>query len=352
MEQVPEKLQPLLLEYSQKFFTLRPAQEYSGSLGLVNDYKNLKQGEGDGFFARYGVGNNVQTDDRPFERARAYELLLQILQEYDTEKYLSIHKGTPYYFIGWTALQFLDFEKALFYMDAAVSEDLRFPDVRNQQRTTPALDFFLLNVQTNATGSSAHFQMDMIVSKTREAFNSRSSLDLQKPDFVDKFVKPLLYGDKKKRSVITALYGFFLEFEKRKSEIQLKSSEGGSAEPFLNHLFKGARILESLLEIAGGTGQALRPKIKSLPQLSVDNKCLKSNQTLADAEAVFSQMRSRGSNFQDCNFAASFIIRNTTGHSLLWPDQFTTESSYTILYDCLVNSILWSIYKLWCSNVN
>jgi hypothetical protein len=109
---------------------------------LVNDYKNLQSGEGDKIFEDYAVGNSLQIQHSPFERMQAYELLLLILREIDEEKFYQIHKGTPYYFMGWVCYQLSDFQKAFFYMDAAASEDLRIPDVASRASSRPSLISF------------------------------------------------------------------------------------------------------------------------------------------------------------------------------------------------------------------
>jgi len=341
------ELHSLLSDYLNDFVTLRSHTDYSGSLSLIEEYEALNPGEGNDFFEKYGVGNVVIGINRPLERSQAYERLLYLLHEYDSEHYLKIHKGTPYYFIGWTAFQFFDFDRSLFYMDAAVSEDLRLFDPKQRQLETPAISFFLLKDQQRLTGIFQHIQLAMVISTVLTEFNRQSEIQLSKDDFVQGFVKPTLYGDKKQRSVLTALYSFFLQFESKKDQIRLRSSEGGSIEPFLNHLFDGARILESILELSGGRGNNLQAKVESLPNLRVDSAKFRGNRSLESAENTVLQLQCEGANYQDINFAASYVIRNTTSHSLLWPDQFKNEDSYSMLYYCLAGSILWSIFTLW-----
>lgn len=77
------------------------------------------------FFETFGPGNIILYPDRPHERFSDYERLLELLLKDNSEKYQSIHKGTPFYFMSWLAFDLRNFEKALFYMDAAISEDIR-----------------------------------------------------------------------------------------------------------------------------------------------------------------------------------------------------------------------------------
>jgi hypothetical protein len=47
------------------------------------------------------------------------------LREADAVKYRQIHKGIPFYFMSWLAFDLRNYEKALFYIDAGISEDVR-----------------------------------------------------------------------------------------------------------------------------------------------------------------------------------------------------------------------------------
>jgi hypothetical protein len=352
--QLSPDLQSLLGEYFKYFVRLRPNVQYPGSIPLIKDYKKINNHiDADRFFEKYGVGNKIIVTENPLERTAAYELLLYILNSYEEKQFSKIHKGTPYYFIAWTAYQSSFFEKALFYMDAAVSEDLKIYEKRGK-KTTPSMSFFLLEENKESVG---FFTLDVnnssIFTKTLREFSSNSKLEFKREDFIEMFVKPILFGDNKHRSLLTALYGFFLEYQIYERQVFLRSSDGGSIEPFLNHLLKGARILESILELKSGKMLNLYQKIAKLKsQIEITQKHFDSNgalKTLEHAKNSFNELSANGNTFQDCNFVPSYIIRNTTGHSLLWTDEFKTNQSYLILYQCLTNSILWSIYKLWIS---
>ncbi|PIP61870.1 hypothetical protein COW99_01450 [Candidatus Roizmanbacteria bacterium CG22_combo_CG10-13_8_21_14_all_38_20] len=305
-----------LIEYSKKFMKLRDFRDYPGSTALVDEYDALDEGKGDKFFAKYGVGNDIFTVDKPFERARAYESLLHFLHKYNNKQYHKIHKGTPYFFIGWTAFQFFDFEKALFYMDAAASEDIRRIKMQNlsSETTAPALDFILLNPQSNSIGVLLNAQLRSVILDGIEEFNVDSGLDLKLENFVKSFIKSLLFHDDiKHRSIITSLYGFLLEFGGYKLFIALRSSEGGSIDPLLSYLFKGARILESLLELKGGIGDDLKKKAHSLPNLRITTSYFKSNKKLIDALNTYNFFKRKEKNH---------ILRYINVLSILYFGQF------------------------------
>lgn len=316
---------------------------------MLEEYKKISNWvEADEFFHRYSVGNRTDIAENPFERSLAYELLLHILQQYDDKKFKEIHKGTPYYFIGWTSYQFGNYEKALFYLDAAVSEDIKVYELKGRKET-PALKFFLL--RENAVEATAymtlHIYLNSCVGASILQFNSDSGLNLFPHELVGRFISPILFGNKKSRAILTALYSFILEEAFYRGRINLRSSEGGSLEPFINHLFKGARILESLLKLKnkGSTLDSLLKNLKN--ELELDNCNFKGNKTLASASLIFRSSKKSGKKFQEYNFKAAYIIRNTTGHSLIWPDESFDEKEYVLLHSALINTIFWSIYKLW-----
>lgn len=300
----------------------------------------------DDFFQNYGVGNVIKGLDRPFERQYAYEQLLLILKEFDNDKYQFIHKGTPYYFIAWVSYQYHDFSKSLFYMDAAVSEDLKDPDIKNKKMASSSIAFFLLK-KVGTPNILIHNEFIDVIENTLKIYlkNSRSTININ--DFIEKFIKDLLYSTHRDRSLLSALYVFILEFKDVYYQLELRSNDKGSIQPFLNHLFDGARIFESLLEIKGAKGSTLRQKIESLSsKLLINNTVLISNKKLEDAFITYNELQTKGSNFQESNIASAFIIRNTTGHSLLWQDHFNSNF-YITLYNNLINSIFWTIEKLW-----
>ena len=352
MTTVPQQIQTLLSVYEGIFNGVNqntsPRRIFPGADILISEYKKISTPhEADTFFGIFGVGNASLGLHNPFERQLAYELLLKILQSIDPVQYHKIHKGTPYYFIGWTTYQYKDFAKAIFYMDAAVSEDLKFPDVQNKTSTRPALDFFLLKTEAGPSALATHLELYNTVDTTIKKFNAASGGLITIETFRNKFVDDLLYSGAQGRSLLTALYTFLLEHNEKEMQINLRSDSGGSIQPFLDNLFDGARILESLLEKRGGGGGTLKPKITSTALISVTANVLLPNKTLADAENQYLSLVAAGNSFQDCNFSSAYIIRNTSGHSLLWPDQFTSGNSYKTLYDNLVNSIFWTIEKLW-----
>ena len=238
----------------------------------------------------------------------------------------------------------------MFYMDAAVNEDLKIPYHKNKNKaTTPALASFLLltllESGDNPSGFKAlHSKLIEVVEQTLQEYNANGKSIITIEDFRSKFVKDLLFSDPEQRTLLTALYTFLLEYAEKEKQIKLRSDTGGSIQPFINHLFDGARLLESLIGKRGGKGDALKPKIDNTHKLLITKSVLLGGKTLADAKQKYIELS--GANFQNQNFACAYIIRNTTGHSLLWADLFD-EETYRILYNSLVYAIFWTIDRLW-----
>lgn len=351
-DNVSHSISQRLLEYEMFFQMINKGtgRVFIGTSTLVSDFKNISNPvEADKFFEVYGIGNATQIIHNPFERHLGYEMLLSILKEIDAVQYRKIHKGTPYFFIAWTSYQYFNFAKATFYIDAAVSEDLKIEEVKSGKSLRQSLNFFLL--KENAPSEiTTYIELGDVVQKSFTEYAASGARTISIDNFRNKFIQPLLYGEPKGRSVLTAFYTFLLEYEEKRKQIELRSDNGGSIQPFLDHLFDGARILESVIELSGSKGNDLEKKIGNSPSLMVTNSLLKGNKSLASAELQYTTLKDSGATFQDYNFASAYIIRNTTGHSLLWPDQFASLDSYTTLYTCLLNSILWSIQKLWLSD--
>src|SRR6266540_6902466 len=60
---------------------------------------------------------------QPHDSLSIYEQTLLQISRIDPTLYARIHKGTPFYLMGWLAYEIKDYEKGVFYMDAALSED-------------------------------------------------------------------------------------------------------------------------------------------------------------------------------------------------------------------------------------
>jgi hypothetical protein len=132
-----------------------------------------KPEDGDRFFGLFAPGNTAYFAERPFERFSDYEEMLQKLKEADAKKYQRMHKGTPFYFMSWLAFDLRNYEKALFYIDAALSEDVRKSPTG--WRRNPGGRFLLLDSASQPSTRTV-LAMRAILTDELERFNRISGL--------------------------------------------------------------------------------------------------------------------------------------------------------------------------------
>lgn len=315
----------------------------------LKEYKGLDAGDlsaCDDFFGRWCPGNTLDSTDRPFERFSDYENLLVILNECDSDKYKRLHKGTPFYFMCWLAFDMKNYEKALFYLDAGISED-----IKNQEsvwRDRPGSYILFLNIPDRQVAKRVVEKLIKTLDNEIARFNSINKSCITKESIVEKFVKNLIQNNKGNRTIVTAFYTFLLEFEDRHTDLLLRSEEGGSIEPFLTHLFKGGLIFESILK-------NVYPKyaFKTLGNISSGIKDdtdfgFTVSTTAFSISEILAEINKQPNGIEIA-FNTTAKIRNTTGHNLVWGDNFNDPENYKKLYEQQVNAILYLIEKKYIS---
>jgi hypothetical protein len=319
------------------------------------EIKGKSSEPGNLFFQLSGVGNPLDIVDRPYERFFAYERLLDDLCADDKDKYNAIHKGTPFYFLAWTAFLMGDYEKAVFYMDAAVSEDKE--NLGGDWIKQPAGYFLTLNDSRLQSGRIITQELSAEIDTQIDRFNLVSGKALTLEGFVDKFVTPNLLAASEARSIITALYSFVLEYSDRVLMLRLRSEHGGSIEPFLVHLFKGGLIIESLLrlEYPTVTLKEKKKKVTRTPKgmgeffkddafniryglYQVKTNLRKSLRTLKE---IIAYSKKDGSPTRA--FITAYRLRNLTGHTLARTDEFKNPEDYSHLYNQVMNAVFYVI---------
>lgn len=309
----------------------------------LHHFDNLDVAHGDWFFSTFGPGNLVNATDRPHERFNDYESLLKLLQERNKQKYDQIHKGTPFFFLSWLAFDLRNYEKALYYLDAAISED-----VKNAGATwinLPGAQFLKLSTQPHVAERVIKNIRDLLTHHL-DRFNSISSLaSLNLDDFVAKFITNFMHNSSS-RTIISAFYVFLLEHTEQLVELRLKSTEGSSIGPLISHLFNGGLIFESLLKILYS---------------KKDNGGLV--ETLGDVFYTSTFQTDFGKGFQTraislkevldgivdnsllTAFSTTAKVRNTTGHNLVWDNIFDSIANYESIMNQIVNALLFVIER-------
>jgi hypothetical protein len=322
--------------------------------GLVNHalgvFKATEFGtlqEGNDFFAVFAPGNTAQARDRPFERFSDYEELLYRLMQADPVKYRRMHKGTPFGFMSWLAFDLENFEKGLFYLDAAISEDIRNADPPPVWVNYPGPRVLTLDVDpANVWFKRTVEDVKRLLERELTRFNGISNRPPLDINSWQKFVRNLI-ADPTKRTIISALYVFLLESEDRRKELQLREGcTGGSNQPFTVHLFTGGLLFESLLKHCyptndrGQKNETLGGVFSKTAQFSTDfgpgcSGVDRQANSLADIHGAIQNGTSR-----ETAFSTAAKLRNTTGHNLVWDDIFATPAKYVDLFQQVMNAVL------------
>lgn len=165
--------------------------------------------------------------------------------------------------------------------------------------------------------------------------------------FVEKFSHQLMKDGY--YSLMTAFYGFLMEYEERYKNLTLTRANIDSTEPILLNLFKGGLIFESLLKHYYPDDRNHRP-IMTLGGFN------RNDTFLADFPGCnLSQPRSSLQSIVDeatqydykTTFETAAKLRNTTGHKLLWDNVFEDLENYKKLCEQEVLAILYVITKQW-----
>jgi hypothetical protein len=307
------------------------------------------------FFEEYGLGNTVGTIDRPFERLNDYEQLLSELRREAPEKYRKAHKGTPFGFMSWYAFDLRNYEKALFYMDAGISEDLKNYHEGDRWITLPGARFLLLSPNPGNPWLKRTFDdLSQLLEQelTRFAAVSGQHLDLAS---WRNLVETLLRGHPREWTLISALYVFLLESEDRRLELELREgTSGGSSQPFTTHLFAGGLLFESLLKYRykqpdGTEFATVEGPLAHCHQFSQDffggmNPFVRGDFRADTLEEIHAAID--GSRPMETAFRTAGKLRNTTGHNLVRDNIFDTSSKYVDLSRQVMNAVFYVILKL------
>lgn len=329
---------------------------------LTFEQLDVKDGHtGDLFFETYGVPNTIELFNAPYERFICYEFLMQKLKEADANKFSLIHKGTPYYFLAWTAFEIRNYGKAVFYMDLALGEDIRkvLPAGKTQEEIAR-------EALGNPGGNLWKFvpdgpairiiqQLREFVNKALTDFQTRTSEKIELDDFVNKFVMESITKNVKNRSLISALYSYVCETNDLFETLKIRSQNTSSIEPLLDNLFKGGLIFESLLKmvadqkswtVSSGSGSNRPPR--TLEAFGRCNDFLSTfSISASDFRTSAPDLNSILSNATDNSLKTSFSVcaqlRNTAGHDLRRDDIFQKPEDYKMLTEKQMNAILFVV---------
>lgn len=305
------------------------------------DEFRTKEINGDDFFGRYGPGNTFPSANRPFERFADYQLLLEKMEAIDKEKFARTHKGTAFFFLFWTAYDCGFYEKALFYLDAAISENVLIAPHSWHKRQSAK--YLWLNEAPDKAAGRAVEHTKGLLKEQLDRFNSIAGVKtVTLDDFIEKFVRKLVMktanGRAEGRTIVTALYTYLAEAEQRYKELKLRSRGGGSTELPLKHLFKGGLIFESLLkECYPALQNGMLGTIFKDPNFRNDFPGeISTKATKLETIRLITSPDDRLTAFN-----VTSQLRNTTGHNLVWDDVFSNPDNFRRFVEQQVNAILY-----------
>jgi hypothetical protein len=239
-----------------------------------DELKSMLQEAADGdvraanhFFNRFRYVRELQENHNYSAALRQGMELLATCQALDAQAYEAVHKGTPFYWLGTAAFLSYDYQTAVFFFDAAVSEDLRAGS-DPERRGSPALFFVQLDAKPQKQAArrlveSAHQLCHRLI---QEYNQMPGAVSLTVDDVRKHFLRPAVSkGHQRWRSLATAFISFLLENGHRSTLLSLRHADG-TAEPFFLHLLKGCVLFESLLKAnpQGYKGNTLRDVLRSL----------------------------------------------------------------------------------------
>jgi len=308
--------------------------------------------QGDLFFQAFGAGNTIGITSQPYERFASYESILLAIQQDDPVKFSRMHKGQAYYIMAWICFDMKEYVKANFYIDCAISEDIRktisrrkgriessFTDQGSRETAdewlkNPSGQFMLLDTTMAFVGSGIINGIIESLNRYVMEFNSECGNSISISSWVEEFIKNHMYTQKA-RSIITAFYSFLLEEKEIKKLIRIRGSAGGSIEPILTYLFRGALVFESILKLY-------------YPKDTIGAIFYDTTFTTKYGNGFNTSSDSLSNILLQCSdwtiatvFSTTARIRNTTGHNLAWDDVFNDPGSIQKMIKSIVYSILY-----------
>jgi len=291
----------------------------------------------DEYFLFFREKYNLHKDHDPFIQITTYKEFLEILQDTYPNEYKEIHKGTPFYWIGWYSFLAEYYDQAVFYIDAAMSEDKinHPPELWPDSGAAMFFRLKLTNYQLFFRSSTAPELEDVLKQEFKRFNRLNLNDDITIENFVENFVGQIIYHDN--TAIITTLYTFILEKDRIMEMIHNRGEYGGTIEPMITHIFKGALIFETLLKMhyegtmLGNTIEQCKAKY------SFDfNQC-----TPKSFNEIFNYTNQ---NNTQTAFCITYKLRNKTAHKLNWNESFT-ESNYEKIYQNILNAIFFVIQK-------
>jgi hypothetical protein len=306
-----------------------------------------KNHNGTEYFQGFNFGGAIQSGFT-FAGIQAIRKILNKCNSLDIDAFQDIHKGGPYYWLGTASYIIGDYETSVFFMDAAVSEDLRAKPYPRSH--TPALRFALLEAvpRDQAARNLVRDARSRMLRSIKEYNNLPGhSRKLTLPNLRKHLLERAIRHDGEQfRSLATALITFCLEWDDRNSLFDIRK-EKGTFEPFFLHLLKGCILFESLLKNNPSNPDAQKKTTlnKLLPLLStklgIPTQLKISGKKLP---AVLTNLTALNHDDETLETAITYTgqLRNTLGHDLGWIvnlDKIQYQRSFQFIMSSCLHAI-------------
>ena len=297
------------------------------------------------FFAQFDY--NIYLNNREYLQVHERIIpLLQNLKQLDPDAYTNIHKGVPFYFTAISSFFLHNYAEAVYFFDAAVSEDLQ----NDPGSRTPAIMF--LEMDGDPKNQAAR-RLSQIAEAKLQAFVYQynllpAAIQTSISEIRTKFLSRAVGDRKEWRTLATSLISFLLEWEYL-AVLQSIRVADGTREPFFTHLFKGCVLFESLLK---ANPSVLNPG-DTLGNIIVGNNGIKNRigihrNLTTRGPALVDVLASlpRAANDIEGDIEIVARLRNTIGHNIGWTSPMTSDE-YVQLIGKIMNSILQTISGLY-----
>lgn len=289
-------------------------------------------------------------------RTRLFELL-NYCKQIDNDAFDKIHKGNPYYFIGISSFLMDDFQTAIYFFDAAVTEDIK-AGAEPKSNPKPSTKFLMMEGEVEGHAAQplaalAKAKVERVLEYYPTLLKEESeSSSFGMVEIRNNFIyRSLTTTDKPGlRTLATAFISFFIEWDFRKDHFEYGVKQGTS-EPFFSHLFRGCVLFESLLKhnpsipICENTLNGVLNQKDVRVALNTSPIQGKGNGNVFTLANVFEELQNPVKSI-DQAIKITYMTRNTLGHNLGW-DSNISQEQYQKLYFIIAASCLHVIACLW-----
>lgn len=297
------------------------------------------------FFAQFDY--NIYLNNRQFLQVHDRTIpLLQKFKHLDPDAYTRIHKGVPFYFTAISSFFLHNYAEAVYFFDAAVSEDLQ----NDPGARTPAIMF--LEMDGDPANQAAR-QLTQIAGEKLQAFIDQynlmpAAIQTSVPEIRAKFLSRAVGNRQEWRTLATSLISFLLEWEYL-AVLQSIRVANGTSEPFFTHLFKGCVLFESLLK----ANPSVPNPGDTLGGIIVGNNHIKNRLGIhrnltTTGPALGDVLQCLPGAVTDIETDIEIVarLRNTIGHNIGWTTPMTSEE-YGQLVGKIMKSVLHTISGLY-----